>query len=421
VDPAGDRRREALCAIDFASADTAVCPKNWSTSAAALVYALAGTPWSGRRAAFEAEICHRGTHAIDASAGELAVFKHSMNDRATSATYAPSVLLYDHLARWLGLRVRVPVAVEHRFPIAWYRQRVVAPGLALVREHASRKMLLAAWTRLDEILQAPRTDPEAAEVLLPDREQLWGASLLFTGRRYGPEVNGTRASGWGAGQNHDFQHTAPFIALRTPGDLDQAARRAIAEARKDPQMAEALPADIEPGQVKWWAAEVLEIVVLDYLLRQQDRVGNIDYEWRWLWLEGGEVRSLPAGKGPAPRQDARRLRVTWLNDNDAGIRGGYVNYAEKTGMLEGLRHFDPVLYGRLKTLAADFSAQGPLYRAVASGYRLRSREVAGIAKRVAALDALITASCQAGHYRFDLTPADLLGAAAGEPETLSCD
>jgi hypothetical protein len=297
---------------------------------------------------------------------------------------------------------------------------VVAPGLALAGEHPSRKMLVAAWTRLDEVLQAPGTDPEAAEILLPDRAHLWGASLLFTGKRYGPEINGTRESGWGEGQNRDFQLTAPFITLRTPGNLDRAAMLAIEEARSDPHMAEALPADTSPTQVKWWAAEVLEIAVLDYLLRQQDRVGNIDYQWRWLWLQGGEVRSQPAS-GTPPHPEARRLRVSWLNDNDAGIRSGYVNYADRTGMLEGLRHFDPQLYRRLRALAADFATRGPLYQAVASNYHLRTRELEGIARRAAALDQLISRDCRAGHYRFDLTPADLLGAAAETPEPIPCD
>ncbi len=419
ADPVADARREALCAIDFTSADTAVCPKNWSTSAAALVYDLGGTPWSGRRAAFETEVCRRGTRARDAAAKELAVFKHSMNDPQTSGTYAPAALLYDHLARWLGVRVRVPVAVEHRFPVDWYAGRVAEPGLALAREQPSRKMLLAAWTVLAAVLEPPRTHPEAAEILLPDEGALWGASLLFTGRRYGPEMNGTRESGWGAGQNYDFQHTAPFITLRTPGELDAAVEQGLAEARQDPRMAEALPADIAPVQVKWWAAEVLDIVVLDYLLGQQDRIGNIDYEWRWVWLEDGAVRSAHATGAP-PQPGAARLRITWLNDNDAGIRHGYANYARQTGMIEGLRHFDPALYRRLKVLAADFAAQGPVYRAIASNYHLPERELAAIGKRLAALDRTITAACEAGNYRFDLTAARLLGGTGTRADAPAC-
>ena len=62
-----------------------------------------------------------------------------------------------------------------------------------------------------------------------------------------------------------------------------------------------------------------------------------------------------------------------------------------------------------------------MYQAVASGYHLRSRELDGIARRLAALDNLMTESCRAGHYRFDLIAANLLGPAASEPETMPCD
>ena len=99
--------------------------------------------------------------------------------------------------------------------------------------------------------------------------------------------------------------------------------------------------------------EVLDIVVLDYILGQQDRIGNIDYQWRWLWLEDNALHSATAHSETPPAPGAVRLRTTWLNDNDAGIRSGYANYARSTGMLGDLRHFNPVLYERLGVLDID--------------------------------------------------------------------
>jgi hypothetical protein len=46
--------------------------------------------------------------------------------------------------------------------------------------------------------------------------------LRSTGNRYNSEFNGTRASGWGEGQNYDFQATAPFLALRSQKPLAEA-------------------------------------------------------------------------------------------------------------------------------------------------------------------------------------------------------
>ena len=408
---------DAFCSVDFTSNNTAICAKTWSTSAAALVYDLAGTGWENRRAAFEQEVCPQGTHAIDKASRELAVFKHSMNFRDTSGTYAPAILLYDHLSRWLGTTVQVPAAAEYRFAPEWYGKRVVAPGLSLASQHPSRKMLLAAWQHLEDALQG---GDAGREFLDPDTGQVWGAALLFTGRRYGPEINGTRESGWGKGQNYDFQHTAPFLALRHPGDLATATAAGIDEARTDPAMAEALAADTGTTQVAWWMLEVLDIVVLDYILGQQDRIGNIDYQWRWLWLEDNALRSATAHSETPPAPGAVRLRTTWLNDNDAGIRSGYANYARSTGMLGDLRHFNPVLYERLGVLAEDMVAKGPVYQAIAGNYHLSSREVAAIANRVGEVHQIITADCKAGNYRFDLLPAAILGQVE-PPVDIACD
>lgn len=419
VQPAREQATDAFCTVDFASENTAICPKTWSTSAAALVYDLEGTTWENLRAAFEREICSRGTHAGDEARRELAVFKHSMNFRDTSGTYAPSILLYDHLSRWLNTTVQVPPAAEYHFDRNWYVGRVVAPGLALASRHASRKMLLSAWQHLETAL-GNEGSRDGHEVLLKDGQTVWGAALLFTGRRYGTEINGTRESGWGSGQNYDFQHTAPFLALRNGKALPEAVAESVREARSDPAMAHALPADIDAVQVAWWMLEVLDIVVLDYLLGQQDRIGNIDYQWRWVWLEDGELRSQPATDGSSPAPNARRLRTTWLNDNDAGVKSGYANYARSTGMFIGLKHFNPALYRSIKSFAADMAVKGPVYQALASNYHLRDREVEAIARRAAEIDEVITADCKAGHYRFDLLPAVILGGAQ-PAEEVSCE
>ena len=410
----------ALCAVDFSSDHIAICPKTWSTSAAALVYDLSATVWEKRSRDFEASVCAEGTHARDKAGAELAVFKHSMNFRDTSGTYAPAVLLYDHLSRWLNTTVQVPAAVEYRFSSDWYRERVVQPGLALAARHPSRKMLLAAWQHLDTALKTPVTERQG-EYFLQDGSTLWGAALLFTGRRYGAEINGTRESGWGSGQNYDFQHTAPFLALRHDGDLAQSVAFGVQQARSDPTMAQALPAAIEPLQVKWWMIEILDTVVLDYLLGQQDRIGNIDYQWRWLWLDDGHLQTMPAATSSPPYPGAVKLRTTWLNDNDAGVRSGYANYAKKTGMLDGLRHFNPALYKRLKLLAGDLAGRGPVYQSIAANYHLRTREVEAIVARMAELDRIITADCQAGRYRFDLQPVDILLQPAPAGASIACD
>ena len=414
---AADKEAEnAFCAIDFASASVAICPKTWSTSPAALVYDLGGTSWEGRASQFESDICAVGGHAREQARSELAIFKNSLNGRETSGTFAPASLLYYHFSRLLQTRIQVPVAVLVEFPVDQYKQRVVSPGLKDTNSKRL-KMLHAGWQEMDLALSDPAGYAHRRELFTSDNETLWGVFLLEEGRRYGPEINGTRASGWGDGQNKDFQRTPPFLALRADLPLDEAVSAGLVEAKADAAMAKALQEQITAAQVAWWMHEITEIVILDTILRQQDRVGNIDYQWRWQWLEQGELRV--SGTKPEVER-AMRMRVSLLNDNDAGVRSGYANYASRTAMLDGWHHMDPGLYQRLQQLAADFASSGPVASAVRENYRLSSREAEGIIKRGVEVAAKLRERCEAGELRFDLTLAAVMDPSRARAEPASC-
>ena len=277
---ATDVAREAdYCAIDLSGDDVAICPKTWSTSPGAVIYDLGGTEWQGRVAAFENSHCAPGGKARELAAGELAVFKNSLNGRESSGTFSPSALLYYHFSRLLQTRVHVPVATRVAFDLPAYQQRVVEPGVAF-SDSARRKMLHAGWLEMAKAAKEPAVYSNKRELFSGDARQLWGVLLLSDGHRYGPEFNGTRASGWGDGQNRDFQRTAPFIALRTDLPLKQAIEHGIREARADAAMAKALPATLTGAQVASWMHDLTEIVILDYILKQQDRIGKVDNLYR---------------------------------------------------------------------------------------------------------------------------------------------
>lgn len=412
---ADEASERAFCAIAFDSDNIALCPKTWSTSPAALVYDLAGSGWDGRAQAFEAEVCARGGSAREAASRELAFFKNSLNGRKTSGTFAPASLLYYHLSRYLNTRVQVPVAVPVSFPAADYRQRIVAHGLRYSDSKRTR-MLHEGWLEMDAALAAPADYHHSRELFIADASRLWGVLLMEEGRRYGPELNGTRASGWGEGQNRDFQRSAPFIALRSDQPLAAAINTGIAEARKDAAMAKALAADVAPSQVAWWMHELTEIVLLDFILGQQDRIGNIDYLTRAVWLEEGALQQT-AGAAPA---GAITLKVSVLNDNDAGVRSGYANFAARTDMLAGWHHMDPALYQRLQALAQDFAAEGPLAQAVRGNYRLSASEAERVLKQAQAAAASLQQRCEAGALRFDLSVANVLAPDAATAEAVPC-
>lgn len=410
-----DRETEAgYCAIDFGQ--TGLCPKLWSTSPGTLVYELEdSSPMA--IANFERQWCGKGHGARDHARDKLATFKVSVNGRTTSATYAPSSWVYYHLSRFFHTQTYVPPAVYRSVSLARHHERVVRPALTLVKGRHAR-MLSEGWTHLEALESGQLGGSAAREALTDEGRQVFGVLIDNKGDRFGPEFNGTRESGWGSGQNEDFQQTAAFLALRIAGALPEAAASGIRQARRNPRMAKALSANVSVEQVYVWMQSVMEITLLDYLLRQQDRIGNIDYRWRWVWVEDGAVKSDSAhGEQRPDKLEGRaawRLRLPAINDNDAGVRSGYANFAERTGMLEELAHYDPLLYERLGRLAGDLARQGETWQWLRGVAGLSEREATGIATRAQAAFDLLRSQCEAGSLRLDFDLAALL---AGEAAT----
>jgi hypothetical protein len=410
-----DRRDETrYCGLDFTR--LALCPKLWSTSPGTILYEIDAEAYGGDYGKFEREHCAEGHHARDAALLKPAIFKISVNAADTSATYAPSSWTYYHFSRYFHSNVHVPVAVYRSMDARSHHERVVTPALRIVGDRRSVRMLAAGWRYLDAVETGGQAGSAASAALTDEGRQVFGVLLKNKGDRYGAEFNGTRESGWGSGQNHDFQQTAPFLALRSELPLAEAAAWAVREARKNPRMAKALSADTSIEQVVFWMQDVLEITLLDFMLGQQDRIGNIDYNWRWYWIENGALESRSAHGKEVPAEIAGfnpvRLKQSAINDNDAGVRRGYADFAQKTHMLEGLRHYDPKLYQRLGRLAADLGNKGASYQWMTQSAGLSSREADAIADRAVSAFALLRADCESGALKRDLDLARFL---AGEP------
>ena len=418
-----DRAEEAaFCGIDFYSDDVAICPKIWSTSPATIVHDVSAGPWAHRGREFEEKVCSRGTHARDAAHGELAAFKITMNAKDTSATFSTASLLYYHFARYLDAATYVPVAVYRSMDRRAHHDRIALRGIRLTEGQSSLKMIHTAWRDMVTDEETPGTYQPARDVFTPDRNDVFGVLLNQEGSRYSEVINGTRESGWGDGQSRDFQRTPPFVALATAGPLAEAIAAGRAAAAAHAKFRQLVTPDTPDAQFVFWMQELTEITLLDYVFSQQDRIGNIDYVSYWYWVENGRVlRERAAGDRPAGiPADALRLRRTHLNDNDAGARVQYANYTKRTGMLEAIRHYAPDTYRRLQALAADFRAEGPLFRYAAGQFGLATRELAQLTGNTIKAAEIMAAACRDGRLRFDLDPEGyLLGRAL--PPAPACD
>jgi hypothetical protein len=409
-------QERALCAIDFYSGGHALCPKTFSTSPGTLVYDISSGRYAGRATAFEADHCAEHHVLHESVSGAPVSFKMTMNRRDTSATFAPASLLYYHFSRYFGTEVLVPVSVYRSMDREAHYQRVVRAGVAASSRSGSSAMNRAGWQTLERGAKDPASYRPSRELYTDNGRQIFGVLLENDGRRYGAEINGTRESGWGSGQNRDFQETAPFLALRHDAPLAAAVRHGIETARRDPILDDAMQADPTPLQMLFWMTELSEIVLLDFISSQQDRVGNIDYVEYWYWIEDDRIRQRRASGRQPPTEIAgfapERVRRSVINDNDAAGMVPYANFAKTTGMLENLRHFPPETYRRLQRLAADFENAGPLYRWLSDSFGLTERQVAQARNNALEAARILAAACRDGRLHLDLDPRAFL---AGEP------
>lgn len=414
----------AFCAIDLYAPTVALCPKTWSTSPGMIVHDISEGPYAGDRRAFETRACPEGKEAKGLGGGELAKFKPTMNARGTSGTFSASPLLYYHLSRFLDADIGVPPAVWRSMDREMHLTEVARPGVAISGHSHSSDMNRTGWQVLLEADQNPDSYSPTDDLFTADRTAIYGVMLQSKGNRYNSELNGTRASGWGEGQNYDFQGTAPFLALRSQKPLAEAVAEGVAEALKDPQLRRDMGDAPDPRQIVSWMTDLANIVLMDFILSQQDRVGNIDYVEHWVWVENGALRSRKAvshGSETEPLSEgAFKLKRTHLNDNDAGGRVEYANFAKSTGMLDDLHHFPARTWRQLMALEADLKAEGPLHAYLKSSFGLSDRQFAQLVKNTLLAAATLRMQCRASAIQFDLDPEAFILTGIATPETIDC-
>ncbi|MGZ3742704.1 MAG: hypothetical protein ACXWRE_02360 [Pseudobdellovibrionaceae bacterium] len=399
-------KEKELCSIDFYNDSVALCPKTWSTSPGTIILDNSKTGLSSLRV--EASNCRK-----DSPLDSIAKFKQTMNAADTSATFSLSSILYYHFSRALDATVDVAAAVYRTMDKEAHYNRVSSKAAP----PAAAKMNAAGWRHLRKAEKNPSTYSPTGDLFTSDRQQIYGVLLKTKGERYGVEVNGTRASGWGQGQNLDFQKTPAFMALKSAQSMPQSMHEGVTQAFKNPAMAKAF-AGIRPSdtQVALWMKEVSEIAILDYIFSQQDRVGNVDYRWFWIYQD-------PSGKVQMMKEDSKvsllkkstikvpgkiagfnpiLVQKTWIGDNDAGGKTSYMNFARSTRMLENIHHLSPETYRRLYQLALDFETQGPNYQALVSSFGLSSDSLKQTLTNTKMAAAIFIKACEAKSLHFDL-------------------
>ena len=417
-----------LCSLNFHDDTVALCPKTWSTSPGTIVHSFKNS--KGQSLANNSLDAERLCIGKSTAMNSEAKFKQTMNQSDTSGTFSASSILYYHFSRALDAAVNIPAAVYRSMDKDVHLNRVTA----MASPPANAKMNVAGWNWILNAESNPASYNAPGDLFTKDRKQIYGVLLKDKGERYGKEINGTQESGWGKGQNFDFQKTPAFAALKSnQADLISAINDGYSSAIKNASMKNAFPTPPNQAQMVLWMNELSEIAILDFIFSQQDRVGNIDFRWYWTYVdENGQMQkrrvedpryeSLPRvsmAKIPVPTDIANRnpllIQVTQLGDNDAGGLLEYANYTKSTGMLNGvpgmtnpIKHLNKETYQRLLKLARDFKTKGENYQVLNREVRMLGYRDAGdrrfnqlIGNTVAAAG-IFEKNCQAGILKLDL-------------------
>ena len=432
------KKEEALCAIDFNNKSIGLCPKTWSTSPGTVIYDIEKSGYNGNPGKFESEFCpkQRALKGKVAGVDKMASYKQSVNaqfNQHTSATFAQASPLYYHFSRYFNMTVDIPVAVIRTMDAKTHLRRVASKGPAT----AQGRMNLAGWNVVKSAEENPSGYRPVNEFYYGDASigLLYGRLLKGHGVRYGAEFNGN-ISGKGYSQQYlFFQQTPAFSALMSPKKFPDAMAIGITLSKKAPVVAKALRPEVSAEQMMFWMQEMSEIAILDHLFNQQDRPGNINYQWVWYYVnDKGELKSkrddseLSRRKMEsiqAPEEVKKNTRYvliqkTQLNDNDAGGRR-YTNFTRKFGLLEKIRHLNAVTYRQLIRLANDFQAKGDLYNYLRNTFYLSTAYTDTIVQNTIQAAQILKTTCKSGAMKFDLDSEAYLVTKKTEELQVDCE
>ena len=418
-----------LCEIDFYSHDVALCPKIWSTSVAVVIYDISSGLFEGERLQFQQEVCVGGKVAKYVAKDELGKLKFAINRSKVSSGFS-SPLLYYHFSRYLDLSIKVPVAVWRSIDAKVLLGEVAIGGIIFTEDKNTHIFINNAWHRLVEIIEDPLSNVrlssygEPEDILTTDGEKAHGFLLNSSGRSYGPELDSSVNSVWSAREYDELQMTPAFTALASDAPLNVAISFARSQTLGYFSEDQDEVKHLSPQQLAFSMRDLSEVLLIDSIMAQQDRPGNIDYKPYYYWLDNEHVMRVRAegrtpGEGKVPEDAVSILRMM-LNDNDAGGLYDNDNQTVLFGMLERFRHFDAKTYRLLMELDADFQSGGPIHTWLFNSLGLRESKVQMIVDNTALAAKILRATCEAGTLRFDLEPKQFFATGYVTPDTQSC-
>lgn len=362
-----DRETEdKLCSFDFYSTHLA-CPKLNSTNPGVLI--------SGKEVLSQCSPSSKGKNKT------LAKFKQS-----TSCSYTPSILSYYHFSRQLGGLLNIKPSVLRTMD----KTEHIKISRLGVRWAPRGEIIAKTWSNLLKEHQQRFLNPKLFDVR---GEQIYGAIQAETkGEMLYSELNRRRSYESGT---RDFKNSIYFKRVASAASLNS-----IFSAERISTLAKRVALVM---QMK----DISEMVLLDSLLNQFDRVGNIHYYPMWYWVESGKIKKEKAKidertEKIIPHQDptAFFVKEMVLKDNDCGIAKENLMLSEK--VIHEVRHLDPKTYMNfLKLVELINSTHGKQF--LMEDLLFSEKDYSSIKANANLIKSLLVQKCQSKSLKLDLS------------------
>ncbi|WP_291515582.1 hypothetical protein [Bdellovibrio sp. ArHS] len=368
-----------LCSYDFHS-NMGICPKYTSTNPAILILKPNA---SYSKDAIDASNCDVKKMGVKTEAK----FKQSV-----TCSYTPGILAYYPISRILGNVGRVPVAVIRSMDRDIHA-RLTDKAIANLQN--SPYEIKSSWAAMGRIHKTPGNYPTVVDNSL---SQLYGAlSDNIKNEEQYMEVSG---NGPYETRYQRFLQQPPFQKVASSQSVEQ-----IVGTKDFASVAQTVT------QMK----DVSDLVLLDTLMNQQDRIGNIHYKFYWYaanpssmkiermkseakWV-GNQLQVPQAEKDAMAGKQAALIKEMVLKDNDCAIIK--TNMMRRVNALEQVRHISYSTYRRF------LAFERTLKDAYTKDYFTRemlftSNDYAVLVGNATKAKQILLSKCQAGELHFDV-------------------
>ena len=386
-----DREDEALlCGVDFynmtASYDipiiqVAICPKNRSTNPAVEIYRLKATDLSIEE--YEAQQCRLPSKKRDKKlAKRLAKFKQSI-----SCSYTPSILGYYHVSRMLGNIGEISPAVIRTMSLKQHR-KIAKQGYKVARKY---KQTVQAKTWKNMIETQNHIDSKhnkmgkkySNRIFTLDNKQIFGAMQKDV--------------------KNEEKYKEFYIKNVKNSYRRLTSQPFVKKLLSKKSYANAAVADVY--QLKDYA----DMLLLDYLLSQEDRFGNMAYKDYYYFVnEAGEIQRqrIKGNQETVLDNDEKdpnlhKVRRLVLKDNDCGVNR--MNRTKKSKIMSKIRHMSLNSYQYLLKLEQQLETES-LAHFFQNELLFSEKDWKKFEQNLHSLKSVLQKNCYNGYLALDLNP-----------------